>query len=256
MRHLPIALTFGVALLWPTAGSSRPNCAGPVEIERANIQRIDEHGAIVLTDHRTLHLEGIRLALGQLDRAPQTFATQAIAAILSLTKSVTVTALPPKKDRHGRIRAHVFAGDLWLQRELLSRGLARVEIAPDHVECAAALFAAETKARAGHAGLWTSPAYAIRTPLNVGRDIDTFQIVEGRVLNASVRNGRAYLNFGADWRNDFTAIVDPVDFPNFQATGVDPRSYAGQTIRVRGWVQLHNGPEIEVPNPQGIEVVQ
>jgi hypothetical protein len=64
------------------------------------------------------------------------------------------------------------------------------------------------------------------------------------------------LNFGTDWRRDFTVTIDPIDMRNFRATGVDPKSYAGQTIRVRGWVQLHNGPEIEVANPQGIEVLK
>lgn len=166
------------------------------------------------------------------------------------------SVLSPDKDRHGRVRAQVFVGDFWLQKELLGRGLARVEISPDRTECAAELFAAETRARVVRRGLWGSSAYAVRTPQNVGLDIDTFQIVEGRVLTTNVKNGRAFLNFGSDWRTDFTAVVDPVDMGNFRATGVDPRSYAGQTIRVRGWVQRHHGPEIEVPNPQGIEVVQ
>jgi len=43
---------------------------------------------------------------------------------------------------------------------------------------------------------------------------------------------------------------------NFRTAGVDPLSYVGQTIRVRGWVQSLHGPEIEVANPQSIEVVR
>ena len=149
-----------------------------------------------------------------------------------------------------------FVGDQWIQAFLLSRGLARVSIAPDRTECASELFAAEAQARTAGRGLWAAPAYVVRDPSSVQRDIGTFQIVEGKVLNASIKNGRAYLNFGADWRRDFTATVDPVDMPNFHALGVDPRSYAGQTVRIRGWIEWHNGPEIEVANPSGIEVVQ
>jgi micrococcal nuclease len=167
-----------------------------------------------------------------------------------------LTSTPPKLDRYRRLRAQVFVGKNWLQADLLNRGLARASVAPDRTECASELLAVEAQARLEHRGLWASSAYAIRTPQDVRRDVGTFQIVEGTVLNASMKNGRAYLNFGADWRTDFTVAVDPDDMANFRRTGVNPTSYAGQTIRVRGWVQWRYGPEIEVPNPQGIEVIK
>ena len=66
--------------------------------------------------------------------------------------------------------------------------------------------------------------------------------------------GRAYLDFGADWRNDFTATVAPTDMGNFRRAGVDPRDYVGKTVRLRGIVQFFHGPEIEIANPQQIEV--
>jgi hypothetical protein len=142
-----------------------------------------------------------------------------------------------------------------MQSELLARGLARVMIAPDRTECATELFAVEAKARAAKAGIWSNPVYAVRSPDNLKNDTGTFQIVQGKVLNASLKNGRAYINFGTDWKNDFTVTVEPEDMKNFRATGVDPRDYVGQTIRVRGLVQWLNGPEIEVANPQSVEVV-
>lgn len=246
-----------VWLACPIAAAGVPGCAGASERLRARVERVENNGAIVLDDRQVLHLEGIRLPEESLDRASQLFTDRAHEAIKSLvTVPLHIGAPRPKKDRYGRIRAQVFAADRWLQMELLDRGLARVEIAPDRTECAAEFFAAEERARSAHLGVWASKAYAVRTPEAVVDDINTFQIVEGKVLTASVKNGRAYLNFGADWRSDFTATVDPIDMRNFRATGVDPQSYVGQTIRVRGWVQFHNGPEIEVPNPQGIEVVK
>jgi len=233
-------------------------CAGPVEIAGGHLLRVEKNGAIVLTDGRAAHLEGIRLPQGAPDHAPQPFADEALAAIVKLASDVplTLTSIPPKEDRYDRVRAQAFAGDRWIQNELLSRGLARVSIAPDRTECAAELFAVEARARGAHAGLWASPAYAIRTPMNLWRDVGTFQIVQGKVLNTTKRNDRVYLNFGSDWRTDFTVTIDPDDMPNFRKAGVDPLSYSGQTIRVRGWVQSLHGPEIEVPNPQGIEVIQ
>lgn len=257
MRHFWLALVIAVSLAFAIPASALPDCAGALQPAPARVSRVEGNGGIVLVDHRVLHLEGIRLPDGAVDRAPHLFADRARATIKSIIAApIRLSTPPPEKDRYGRMRAQVFVDGQWLQAELLERGLARVEIAPDRTECAAELFAAEDKARSAHLGLWASNAYAVRTPEAVGDDIDTFQVVEGRVLNASVKNGRAYLNFGTDWRRDFTVTIDPIDMRNFRATGVDPKSYAGQTIRVRGWVQLHNGPEIEVANPQGIEVLK
>lgn len=256
MRHFSLVLILAMALA--LAADALPSCAGPPQAVLARVERVEKNGAVVLTDHRIVHLEGIRLPERTSRGAPQPFADQALSAIKALmTAPLQLAVPPPARDRYSRVRAQVSVGGRWIQGELLSRGLARVEVAPDRIECATELFSEEARARSAHLGLWAAPAYAIRAPPTVGRgDVDTFQIVEGKVLNTSVKNGRAYLNFGADWHSDFTATVDPVDMPNFRATGVDPRSYVGQTIRVRGWVQFHNGPEIEVANPQGIEVVQ
>ena len=257
MRQFRLVLVSEVWLALSLPASALPVCAGAPDPALARVQRVEDNGALDLVDHRILHLEGIRLPQGASDQAPQFFADKALATIKTLLNApLRVTAPAPMRDRYNRVRAQVFVANRWLQKELLDRGLARVEIAPDRTECAAELFAAEEKARSSRLGLWASDSYAIRTPEQVESDVDTFQIVEGKVLNARVKNGRAYLNFGVDWRRDFTATVEPMDMRNFRITGVDPLSYVGQTIRVRGWVQLHNGPEIEVANPQAIEVLR
>jgi len=242
----------------PAAAAVLPSCAGPVEIAGGQLLRVERNGVVILTDGRATHLEGIRLAAGAADRAPQGYADQAISAILALSRNgpLTLTAVPPKEDRYDRVRGQLFAGNgTWVQLALLQKGLARVALAPDRTECSDELYAAEAKARAARIGLWSMPAYAVRSPDTVRRDIGTFQIVEGRVQNAELKNGRAYLNFGADWRTDFTVTIEPEDMPNFRRLGVDPRAYAGQTLRVRGLVQSLNGPEIEIANPQSVEVV-
>lgn len=243
----------------PAAAAVLPECTGGVEISGAQFLRLERNGVVVLTDGRAMKLEGIRLPAGSQDHAPGVYVDRAFSMLNGLLhrEPLTLTAIPPKEDRYDRVRGQLFNGNgVWLQEALLKAGLARVAIAPDRTECASDLFAAEASARAARVGLWADPAYAIRTPETVGRDVGTFQVVEGRVLNAELKNGRAYLNFGADWRTDFTVTVDPDDMPNFRNLGVDPRSYVGQTIRVRGLVQSLNGPEIEVANPQSIEIVK
>jgi len=238
-----------------------PACAGPVEIAGTVVSRIEQNGVLISVDGLAIHLEGIRLPSARADRAPGMFTDQAFGMAIGLTRgrSVTLTAVPPKQDRYDRVRAQVFAASadnqVWVQKHLLELGLARVAIAPDRTECAAELYAAEEGAREAHRGLWSAPAYAVRTPENVGGDVGTFQIVEGNVLNVTMSGGRAYLNFGADWKNDFTATISPDDMKTFDLDGVDPRNYEGKTVRVRGLVEKLNGPNIEVANPQEVEVL-
>lgn len=237
-----------------------PPCAPPVEIENLAITRVEQNGVLVATDGRAPKLESIRLPAGALDRAPQSWADAALSALRDLASGhlVTVTARAPKQDRYGRVRGQIFVvddGEVWLQTALLRKGLARVAIAPDRRECAKELYAAEADARTRRLGIWSQPAYAVRDAQHVSsNDMGTFQIVEGRVVNASVKS-RAYLNFGTDWKKDFTATIAPDDMKVFRADGIDPASYAGKTIRVRGIVEWHGGPEIEIGSPDDIEVL-
>jgi len=256
-RFLTSVVTFLV--LDSFTATAVPRCAGPVALANARFVAIDKKtGALDFAGGTTVHLEGIRLPAGALDRAPMRYAESAFNEIEEVARSgpVKLSVIPPRLDRYRRLRAQAFVGEHWLQADLLERGLARVSLAPDRTECASDLRAVEAEARLKKKGLWAWPGYAIRSSQSVRRDVGTFQIVEGSVVNATLKGGRAYLNFGSNWRTDFTVTVDPEDMAYFRRAGVDPRAYEGQTIQVRGWVQWHYGPEIEVPNPQSIEVIK
>lgn len=260
MRRIACGLAGFWALAAAAHASPLPDCAKHIEVAQIRIIRVENNGVVVLRDGRAADLEGILLPRGQRDHAPAFLARQAIAAArgMAVHHRATLAAEWPKEDRYGRLRAQVFfpeTDEPWLQVALLQQGLARVNIAPDRRECAAPLYAAERSARAHHRGIWAFAAYAIRTPHTLAGDMGTFQIVEGDVVSADVRGGRAYLNFGQDWRTDFTATISPDDMKLFRAAGIDPRGYAGKHVRVRGWIQSMNGPEIELADPESIEVL-
>lgn len=255
---LAAAGVFGARAAYADATTA---CAGPAEITGTIVTRVEPNGVLITSDGLAIRMEGIRLPSAKADRAPGLYTDQALATARQLTRaaSVTLTAVPPKQDRYDRVRAQIFAASpsqtIWLQKRLLELGLARVSISPDRTECASELFAAEATARAGRRGIWASSAYTVRSPESVRGDIGTFQVVEGIVQKASISGGRAYLNFGADRRTDLTATISSDDLKNFDAIGVDPRAYAGKTVRIRGLVQQVNGPNIEIANPQSVEVV-
>ena len=253
-------IVFAVLSLAESPALALPACAPPVEVHDLAISRVEQNGVLVATDGRAVTIEGVRLPGGATDHAPQSFANQALSELSGLAAGhlVTAAAQPPKEDRYGRLRAQAFETDgtpVWIQTALLERGLARVSMMPDRRECGKELYAAEAQARTRRAGIWASPAYAIRHADNVPyADLGTFQIVEGTVESAAAKS-RGYLNFGSDWKNDFTATIAPDDMKTFRAAGVDLQSYAGKTIRVRGIVEWHNGPEIEIASPDDIEIV-
>ena len=174
---------------------------------------------------------------------------------LTRARALILTGVAPLEDRYGRIRSQVFVGDNWVQAQLLSRGLARVSIAPDRVDCGAELYEAEVKARRSRVGLWSSPAYAPRSSAPLDHDLGTFQLVEGRVVSVSERHGSAWLEFDAPAGSRFAAFISEDDLRTFRAMGVEPRGYAGRSVRVRGVVQDLSGPAISLANPIQVEVI-
>lgn len=158
---------------------------------------------------------------------------------------------PPRLDRHGRRLAHVFSGPLWLQRELVARGLAVVAPPLTSRERAEALLALERRARASEPGLWAG-----RDARTVAADrarsvLDRFAIVEGRVL-ATARGFRSnFVNFGEDWREDFTIYLKRGRISRAFPQG----TLEGRRVRVRGWVYYSNGPAIELADPLYLEVL-
>ncbi len=201
----------------------------------------------VAAEHATLPLEG--RAKSELEA-------------LVLGKSVALAFDGRRSDRYGRLLAHVFMGAapsrVWVQGHMLKRGLARVASMPGSVACLEALIVHERVAREAAAGLWSEAVYQIRSADRTAellRYRSTYQIVEGRIASASERSGRIFLNFGQDWRNDFTAGLDAAAARLASASGLDVMGLGGRLVRVRGWIERRGGPYVAVHHPHQIELV-
>ncbi|MEQ8745897.1 thermonuclease family protein [Pyruvatibacter sp.] len=169
-----------------------------------------------------------------------------------------------ERDRHGRRLAHTYVrtgdgGTIWFQGEMLRRGLARVYTFPDNRACAADMLATEAQARAQGLGMWGLDTYRVMDADEIDRLTEregSYELVEGRVREAKIINGRGYLNFGADYREDFTISVSPRDMRSFRDAGMDLTALEGRMVRARGWLRSFNGPTIEATHPEQIEVLQ
>ena len=234
-------------------GGYLPDCASGVEIAHAHVTRVEQNGALILPDGRAVLLEGIRLP--QQADGPRFLADQVLAALrqMALAGPVVFTTTPPKQDRYDRIRAQGF-GRQWFQVALLERGLARVAIAPDRIECAPDLYEAEARARAQRAGIWALAAYQARAPQDMKGTNGTFQLVDGWVTNVSSGGGRVLIDFCSNCQRSFSAIIAPEDRRAFRDFDLD--GLTAKHIRIRGTVQDYRGrPEIALANPSQIEVL-
>lgn len=249
-RSRASAATFAFTLALAANAQAR-DCDVAVA-ERATVSAVADGGTLELADGRRA-----RLAAIQAPRESEPLAGEARALLAKLIdgKIVDIGYADRGTDRHGDLLAYVFVGNAWLQAALIDDGLARVATRTDANRCAAELLKREGGARAARRGLWANAFYRIRKPEELNADIGTFQIVEGKIVSARIGRERAYLNFGADYRTDFTVTIAARDMKRLAKEGVAPAAWNGKTVRVRGWLSLLNGPEIELTHAAQIEVL-
>ncbi len=228
-----------------------------------HVKAVLDGDTLALTDGSQVRLVGImapKQSFGREDVPEQPFAVESTAALNELVRDqdIELYAGGATSDRHGRILAHVFTPDgLWVQGELLEQGLARTYSFQDNRALVQAMLDRETNARDQGLGLWSDPYFQIREAASPGLiPVDSFELVEGVVMESAEYDRRIYLNFGEDWRQDMTVTVSPNNRRIFRDSGFDFAELQGKLVRVRGWTQWYNGPVIEIDHPEQIEVLE
>ncbi len=260
-------LSFGTVLLgasWGPAARAEPAPALPAGLSgggTAAVVEIVDGDTLVLDDGRQVRLVGIqapKLPLGRAGFKAWPLAAKAKRALSALTlgRALTLAYGGRRLDRHNRILAHLYdAEGAWIQGQLLSLGMARVYSFADNRALVREMLTHERAARAARRGIWANAFYAVRGADDADRYIGGFELVEGRVRAVAVVRGQAYLNFGDDWREDFTVTIRPAARRRFEAAGLDPADYEGRKVRARGWLKSYNGPMIEATHPEQLEVI-
>ena len=250
----------------PSAGPARAECAlTPSEIVR--VETAASGDSLKLSDGRQVQLAGI-LAVRPPHRAktgrvwPLAEAAKARLARLTQGRRVELAFGARRMDRYGRLLAQVYMseenGRRWVQSDLVGEGLARVASFSDNRACIAVLLERERATRSDRKGLWRYRSFAIRDasrPKPLLGLLQSFQIVEGRVVAGGEGSRWVYLNFGPNWRVDFTASIAKADRRVFREAGYDLKQLAGRRIRVRGWLSLRNGPAIRLTHPEQLELI-
>ena len=244
-------------------GTTVPPLAGLALDAEARVVEVIDGSTVLLEDGETVRLAGIEApkhTSRDASSGMEPLAERAKQALVDLVqrRRVRLATGNVPRDRYDRLRAHVVRSDdgTWIQGALLAAGLARVHSLVDDRAGVAEMLVIERRARAARLGIWSQPRFGVRAAGEIGNRLHSFQLVEGRVVAAAVVRGRGYLNFGDDWREDFTVSIGPRDRRRFEAEGIAVEDYEGRLVRVRGWVDSFNGPMIEATHPEQIEVLE
>ncbi len=261
------AVVFLLILTVTAAGAASepalPLPAGLALDAEARVIEVIDGSTVLLDDGERVRLAGIEAPKHIAGDAASGMEPLVVTAQQTLARLVqgrrvglAVGGIP--RDRYGRLRAYLVRSDdgTWIQGALLAAGLARVHSLVDDRAATAEMLVIEHRARTARLGIWSQARYRVRTADRAAAGLNSFQLVEGRVKTAAVVRGRGYLNFGDDWREDFTVSIGPRDRRLFESEGIAIVDYEGRLVRVRGWVDSFNGPMIEATHPEQIEVLE
>ena len=208
---------------------------------------------------------------------------EAIAALQKelVGKSVAIYAYAPATDqspaadKFGVPYGQIVRQDdgVWAQKDLVSKGLARVYMSgvedgaaavPAAVDdVLAALKRAEKLARHEKIGLWQGSAHGIKSPYEAGAYTGSYQIVQGQVASVSSSKQYVFLNMTDDWQTGFSVLM-PLQFPMWYRKGTpeftpdyDVTKWKGRIVRVRGLIgSMADGkPIIKVTDKEQVDVI-
>lgn len=88
----------------------------------------------------------------------------------------------------------------------------------------------------------------------MAKDVGALVIVVGKITSTGRAAHRVFLNFGADYKTDFTVTVPEEAWSAWPGGAPFLRRLKGEKVRVRGVLTERNGPSLEGVSPAQIEV--
>ncbi len=249
----------------PLAWATSVDVLKPYATFRATVTQVVDGDTVRLNTGHTVRLLDINTPERAHDgRAAQAFSSAATDGLraMVLNQPVAVQLGPRVYDPYDRVLGHLFLDratpNRWINGGLVRAGLAHVYTFPDNRLYGPDLLALEDAARAAKAGIWALPRWHIRAADKccAADDIGRFHVVEGRVRGLAVVRDTTYLNFGPDWRSDFSVAIPRKQDKLFRKAGIkNYNAWLGRTLRVRGVTAPINGVLIRVTHPEQIHVL-
>lgn len=227
--------------------------------QQADAARADDWGNITVTlpggETVSVRLAGIELP--RPGSPGHALAMQFMDFTLAEAPSLVLLPAEGRTDRYGFLVTNLELGGESLSHLLVREGYALAYSWPDTRAEGHDLLPVEQEAREAGRGLWGAGVFAVRSadPNTLALFLETVQIVEGRVIDVAETRDRTYLNFGFDYRTDFTVSIASADRALFTEAGVNLAGLEGRNVRVRGWLHAINGPSMALDHPERLEVL-
>ncbi len=178
-------------------------------------------------------------------------ARQALIDLLADNKRLALRYGVERKDRYGRLLAHVFLPDQRnLQRLLLRRGLAASVAVGRNLANIDCYLVAER--HAGKQGIWSLPRFQGLATTALPAGIKGFQVIQGKVVRVGESRKSYWLNFAGK----VAARIDKSDMAVFE-NRLKLSELQGKTIKLRGWLYQHKGrTQLRLYHPGILQVLK
>ena len=233
LKKASLAGAFFVPGIWLAGARAEVYCPAPTSVVQVEVQRVVDGDTVRLKDGRSVRMIGLNAPeTGKKGRGDEPYAVAARQRLQALVAASDgrVGWVPgrERKDRYGRILAHLYGTDGEnLEARLLAEGLGfQVAVAPntDLVVCQQA---AENSARQAGVGLWRqSPVQSVGSLRQPG-----FALVSGRVSRIERNRGGIWIEL----QGSLVLRVAPDLARQFDSSLLN--GLQGKTIEARGWVQ-------------------
>lgn len=251
-RALGAGAWLAVGLTGPGVAASRlaPECrAAPARTD--TLQDLGPRGELILGSGARAVLSGLRWP-----EVPNDAAAAADWLLAHRSKPLTLT-VRGEPDRWGRIRvdAALDGEAIDLAGGLIAAGLATVDAGEGDMLCRPALLALENESRTVKRGVWRENPPEVRDGVALRAQNGRFVVVQGRLVGVGERPGRTYLDFVARGRDGLTVTVSKRTWRRLQERGLSAAGLRGRLVRVRGVVEVRQGPILDIASADMIEVL-
>lgn len=214
-----------------------------------------------IVDGVTCRLEdGRAVRLSHLEPPHETDAARISATRLAdkiLGKKIRIDVADPPLDRHGRVRAirltEIADGADHLAAMIGEGWLAVYPEPGASADRMARYLMLEGQARRAATGHWRNGTLETVRANPYSGTTDKLQTVLGRVKRTNRIGNRLHLEFGSDWRRDFTVGLEGAARKAWNAAIMDGGD--ARLVRIRGWVRWWNGPFMELSEPSALEIL-
>lgn len=261
-----------ISVFQTSALTNEPLNATECSFEKAaptKIVNIDEHGVLTLKDERRLKLADLFFPL---DKETGTLSSQTLLQMRQMIKGQETRILTSgPADRYGREPVYLYAqktdGQPYLvQKELIRSGAAIYMPDPQlrkifASDCDVYQIKTELIAIAPK-----EPTFEVRreggflSVLSANNQRlwgleGEFVIVRGVVTEVRRTKRGVSINFGDDWKKDFTAYLSPLVSKSFEDNTNLNSNLVGQQVQLRGFLDLYYGPSMRIDHLTQMEML-